>query len=349
MESSCAPLAGRNGGEGRTECGFPSHAAIAAACGVTVVESASPALLLAKRWRRDGSCTDYDRARRVNLAPVALDDLDALARLLERLAARPRCCLVRGSIADPARVSGVRRLLHADPTTSEAPTLVEVPRRWCALDLDSVPLPAGTDPRDLERCARHALALLPPAFRVARCIVQATAGHGIKPGARLRLWFWLSRPTFGAELAQWLSGFPVDASCFRAAQPIYTAAPLFEGRPDPLPCRLALLPGAEFVAVPSPALLRRPPPPPPSLPRKNEGDGGAALDWAAREIARQRAGARHDTALRVAGWLASLARRGEVPASAIPGAIAAGLVASGKTAREAEAIAAYVLRAEGLA
>jgi len=319
----------------------------AAACGATIVETASPALLLAKRWRADGTCADYDRARRVSLAPVALDDLDALARLLEHLAGRPRCCIVRAAIADPSRVVGVRRLLHPDPDTGEAATLAEVPRRWCALDLDSVPLPAGTDPRDLERCARHALALLPPAFRVARCIVQATAGHGIKPGARLRLWFWLSRPTLGAELARWLAGSPVDPSCFRAAQPHYTAAPLFDGRPDPLPRRLALLPGAEVVEVPPPAALRPPPPPPRPQRAAIADDGAGALVWGRAYIASAPLGARHDTALRVAGWLFALAREGRVRAETIAPAVAAGLVAAGKSEAEARAICRYIAMREG--
>ena len=319
----------------------------AAACGATIVETASRALLLAKRWRRDGSCTDYDRVRRVNLPPVALDDLDALARLLERLVGRPRCCIVRAAIADPSRVAGVRRLLHPDPDTDEAATLVEVPRRWCALDLDNVPLPAGAAPRDLSACARHALALLPAAFRAARCIVQATSGHGIKPGARLRLWFWLSRPTLGAELQRWLTGFPVDASCFRAAQPHYTAAPLFDGRPDPLPRRLALLPGAEAVEVPPLAALRPPPPPPRPTRAGDTGDGARALAWATREIARQREGARHDSALRIAGWLYGLARVGRLQAETIAPAIAAGLVEAGKTESEARAICRYIAAKEG--
>jgi hypothetical protein len=228
--------------------------------------------------------------------------------------------------------------------------LSSVPRRWVALDIDGAPLPAGTDPRDLECCARHVLALLPPAFRNVRCIVQATAGHAVKPGARLRIWAWLARPTLGAELAVWLAGCPVDPASFRAVQPIYSAAPLFEGRADPLPRRLVMLPGAECVDVPSPALLRKPAPAPARPARiRDSGDGAAALAWATREIAKQREGARHDTAMRVAGWLAAKARRGEVPASAIEGAVVEGLIAAGKAAREGEAIARYVLRAEGLA
>jgi hypothetical protein len=271
------------------------------------------------------------------------------ATLLERMQARRRFCLVRGAIADAARVRGVRRLLHPARETGEAQTLRDVPRAWVALDVDGVARPAGIDPRDLERCARHVLALLPPAFHGARCVVQATAGHGIKPGARLRLWFWLSRPTLGNELAAWLSSCPVDPASFRAAQPIFTAAPIFEGRADPLPRRLVMLPGAECVAVPSAELLRKPPPAPVRATRFENADGGAALAWATREIARAREGARHDTAIRIAGWLAAKARRGEVPPSAIASAITAGLVAAGEDAREGEAIAAYVVRAEGIA
>ena len=40
---------------------------------------------------------------------------------------------------------------------------------------------------------------LPSAFAEAEGIVQASAGHGIKPDIRLRLWFWLDRPITGAE------------------------------------------------------------------------------------------------------------------------------------------------------
>jgi hypothetical protein len=321
-----------------------------APCGATLLEAAAPGLIFAKRWRADGTCVPYDNARRVNLRPVLLRDLNALAALLERMQARPRFCLVRAAIADAARVARVRRLLHRCPETGEAPTLIEIPRRWVAIDVDGLALPAGVAPSDLAACARVVRAVLPPAFRDAAAIVAATASHGLKPGARLRWWAWLSRPTLGAELAAWLAGCPVDRATFRAAQPIYTAAPLFEGRPDPLPRRLVMLPGAEVVVVPSPELLRKPPPAPPRPLRAGDsGDGAAALAWAQREIARAREGARHDTALRVAGWLAAKARRGEVPPSALPRAIAEGLVAAGKDAREGEAIAAYVLRAEGLA
>ncbi|MCK8788241.1 hypothetical protein M0638_28220, partial [Roseomonas sp. NAR14] len=116
----------------------------------------------------------------------------ALAALLHDLAGRRSCAIVRGAIADPARTRGVRRLVHADPKTGDAPTLRDVPRAWIALDLDGMPLPAGTDPRDLAACGAIARATLPAAFREAACLVGATASHGLKSGARLRLWARLS-------------------------------------------------------------------------------------------------------------------------------------------------------------
>jgi hypothetical protein len=301
---------------------------------------------LQKAWR-GGDAAPLTIPKTFNFEHAEVEDLAGLGRLLLRLQDNPFAAVIRGGVADPTRAEGVRRLTAPDPVTGEPATLVEVPRRWCALDLDNVPLPAGAAPRDLSACARHALALLPAAFRAARCIVQATSGHGIKPGARLRLWFWLSRPTLGAELARWLAGSPVDSSCFRAGQLIFTARPRFVGMPDPLPRRLALLPGADAVEVPPPAALRPPPPPPRPTRAGDTGDGARALAWATREIARQREGARHDSALRIAGWLYGLARVGRLQAETIAPAIAAGLVAAGKTESEARAICRYIAAKEG--
>lgn len=319
------------------------------ACAATVLRATGRRLT--KTWHADGSCTAYDQAKRFDLFPVGLAGFDALVHLLQRLERRPDCCLVRAAPRDPARTRNVRRLLHRDLETREAPTLRDAPRRWCALDLDGLDLPAGTDPRDLAACARAVMPRLPGPFRDARCVVQATGSHGIKPGARLRLWFWVDRPTWGAELRRWFDAVhdcPVDASLFGAAQVHYTAAPLFEGRDDPLPQRLIVLPGREAVRVPHPVLLADPPPPPPRPPRRSAEGGERALAWAEREIARQPEGSRHPTALRVAGWLGRLARDGEVRPGEVKEAVARGLVAAGKERREGEAVALFVLKKEGL-
>ena len=198
---------------------------------------------LCKTRHADGRVTDYDAARTLDLDTTSAPDLGTLAALLGELGTRPDACILRGAILDAGRTRGVRRLLHADSNAGDAPTLRETPRAWLALDLDSLPLPDHADPRDLAACGAIARASLPGAFHEAACIVAATASHTFKPGARLRLWFMLSRALGGAECKRWLARAPVDRSVFGAVQPIYTAAPLFIGMVDPLPRRLVVLRG----------------------------------------------------------------------------------------------------------
>jgi len=224
---------------------------------ITVVRSHGRRL--AKAIRVDGSIEDYGGVPTVDLAEVEIDGLDGLEALLCRIERRRDYCVVRGAIADRMRTRGVRRLLHRDPATGDEPTLREEPRRWAALDFDGVPRPDWIECADLLGCACVAIATLPDEFRRVRFIVQATAGHGLKPGLRLRLWCWLSRPTTGAELKYWLRSAPVDPSGFGAAQMIYTAAPVFlPGSFDPLPTRLDVVPGDAEVTVPAPRRLRSP-------------------------------------------------------------------------------------------
>jgi hypothetical protein len=223
--------------------------------------------MLCKTISADGAVVPHGLARRFDLRPEPLRDFDALAALLERLLPRRDAAVVRGAITDRARTGGVRRLLHPDAETGDAPTLRDVPRRWAALDVDGLPLPRGCDPRDLAACAAVVLLALPAPFRNAELVAQATAGHGVKPGAHLRLLFWLSRPASGTELKEWLRGAPVDRAVFGAAQPIFTAAPLFAGGgADHLPRRLLRLNAGRgavpvpppLALLPSPCLLPRP-------------------------------------------------------------------------------------------
>lgn len=318
-------------------------------CAVTVVEAHGGAIL-AKRWYADGSAKPYDNARTVTLHAVPVSNLAGLHSLLRDLLKAPRCCIVRGEPIDPARVVQVRRLLHHCTATGDAPTLRETPRRWVAVDVDGLPLPAGLDPCDLAACARVVRPALPHAFQDAAAIVGATASHGMKPGARLRWWAWLSRPTSGAELETWFAGRPVDCCTFRPVQLIYTAAPLFvPGLADPLPERLALVPGArEVVPVPAAAMLRPAPRMLPAPTLRLERDAGAgALTYARRTIAAAQEMTRHDTAKRMAAFLAHLAREGEVSADAVKLAVADGIEAAGKSRAEGEAVAAWAIRQIG--
>ncbi len=214
---------------------------------------------LTKLIHADGSIDDYDNARRIDLICHPIVDLSAVQRLLLRLISRADIAVVRGAIAASTATQRVRRLLHTDTNTGEAPTLCDVPRRWLALDLDGLEKPDSIKPSDLSGCAKCAIQYLPVAFRRAACIAQASASHGIKPGIRMRLWFWLDRPVSGIELRRWFKGTPIDPSIFGAAQLIYTAKPLFApGAAEHLALRITAIEGEAAVRVPSVAALAPP-------------------------------------------------------------------------------------------
>lgn len=270
----------------------------------------TPGRRLAKRISQSGIVSGYEGAKHFNLTERPLSGLDELAEALTWLLPRPAYAVVRGAVADPARVTGVRRLIHPCPHSGEQPTLQEAPRRWLALDLDGLPLPVGTDVRDLASCGAHARLSLPAAFHAPRCIVAASGSHGVKPGMRLRLWFWLHRPLSGPECRRWLRGNPVDPSLFGPAQLTYTAAPVFDGAAaDPLPCRLVMLPGTQGnVVPPSPAVLTAPPT---RLPMTAHQPGAgpyalAALAGAASRVSHAPERTRHPTLLTEARRLARL-------------------------------------------
>jgi hypothetical protein len=261
---------------------------------------------LAKTIAPDGTITGYDLAKTVDLIPHSVRDLAGLGKLLTKLQHHRDCAVLRAAPLDPKGSYRVRRLLHADP--DDAATLREEPRRWLALDCDSLPATDGLDLHDLAACGREALDQLPPAFHAAACIVQATASHTIKPGLRLRIWLWLDRALSGVELKRWLADAPVDPAIFGPCQPIYTAAPVFTPGPDPLPARLAFLAGAEYVTPPSVEALQ----PPPSSPRPSLVERppiGDAYTRKALENAVMRilsAPSRHPALLREARGLARL-------------------------------------------
>jgi hypothetical protein len=249
---------------------------------------------LAKLVGRDGRIVSYDEAKHFDLSEIPVDGLDHFEQDLRRLLHQPNRCIVRGGIADPGRVTSVRRLLH--PDDAELPTLVEVPRCWLPLDFDKLTRPADVAVEDLAACATIAIAALPSEFHAARCLVQATASHGFKPGLRLRLWFWLDRPVGTAELKRWLSAVPVDHAVFNPAQIIYTAAPVFDWTHDPLPTRLMRLRGAACVTVPALPKPERTSPAKPVKPSRGLSPyGDAALDGACRRIINAPAGEQEAT------------------------------------------------------
>jgi hypothetical protein len=303
---------------------------------------------LAKLIGVDGAIEGYNSARTIDLIEAPVADFDGIARLLHRLLPRPDCCVVRGAIADPTRTRGVRRLLHCDPATGEAPTLRDVPRRWLALDIDDLPRPESIEASDLAACARMAITSLPPVFGAARAIVQATASHGLAPGLHLRLWCWLDRPIAGAEVRLWLRGAPVDHAVFGAAQLIYTAAPIFvDGTSDPLPERIAMVPGTvDTVSVPPASALmpqRQPPGAVIGEIARTGRYGFAALTSATVRVARAAAGARHSTLLAEARGLGRLVESGALTPRDVTVALSGAAGMAGLDDREAGAVIGWAL------
>ena len=283
----------------------------------SVVVLEAPDKRLAKLVTADGRVIDYDGCYRFNARTVPLAGLYALYDLLKRLVAMPDRCVVRGELIGPPRQKGIRRLSHPDAETGDEPTLRAAPRRWLALDCEGMERPAEIPAADLEACADHVTDQLPPVFQRTMHIVQASAKHGIRPDIRLRLWFWCDRALTNAELKQWNKILKCDASVYRTAQPIYTAAPVFAaGRGDHLPERLKLLDGEHWLRTPSAEELA-PPAPPAPVERPATGDLGdayarGALSSAANAIIGAGEGNRHETLVREASNLARLVQAGLV-------------------------------------
>ncbi|WP_458094744.1 hypothetical protein [Roseomonas sp. WA12] len=304
---------------------------------------------LAKLIRLGAEAQSYDSAKHYDMHAVTFDGLDGLRDHLAALAHRPEHCVVRGAILDPTYTVGVRRLVHPDKETGELPTLTDAPRRWVALDCDGIPAPDGMDRRDLEACGILARLTMPDAFHGAACIVQATASHAIKPGLRLRLWFLLERALTGAECQRWLRGVPgVDPSTLRAAQVTYTAAPLFVDMADPLPRRLAMLPGAEAVDCPNEAELQ--PPPRPTFEPSRVATAAstdryvrAALMRACTNISTAPIDSRHPTAVSEAWGLARFVVAGLMTADEVIRAVDGALEQAGKPKGEGAKIAAWAV------
>jgi hypothetical protein len=297
--------------------------------------------------RSDGRIDGYDSAFLFDMTNHPVANLDALAELINKLLPRRNMCVVRGEIIDPAHSRGVRRLLHTDKITGDRPILRNVPRRWLALDMEGLALPAGVPAADIIACARLALATLPDEFSAAGCVVQASGSHGFKPDIRLRLWFWCDRPMAGAELKRWLRDTPADPAVFGAAQPIYTARPVLgDGLVDPVPHRLALLPGSPMVRAPAHEALAPPlrPATPPVVIHLAHVDhyARAALARAADRI--MHASKRHPTIISECRGLARLVHARLLPEADLRAVVLKAAAVAGKDdAREIENCIAWGL------
>lgn len=214
---------------------------------ITVLESLGP--LLAKRWMRDGSISDYEHAKQFRPKQVSIGSIQAMSELLHSLQSQPRKCLVRGAFAGEA----VAQLVADSAGEKLTPGCVlrrgqcfeDQALHWVMLDVDGYDS-IYHDPVEepLESALDFIGECLPPAFHGAsfHWSLSASAGHPSKFGLlKGHLSFWLSKPRTSAELRAWATSSPtlqIDPSLYSAVQVHYTASPVFDaGVTDPVPVR----------------------------------------------------------------------------------------------------------------
>jgi hypothetical protein len=175
------------------------------------------------------STTDLTRCRRL-LYPHVTDDGEVFDPTFE-VASRRWLAIDFDSLPtprwDPEHLARRRAVILRD--RAERPTRppkgAEDGEDYCHEDLD----PAPIDPvKDWPLIIRAAVATLPPQFADAHAWWQMTSSAGIKPGVRLRLWFWLAAAITDEQAKIWLQDSHVDPSIYRPVQPTYTAAPIFD-------------------------------------------------------------------------------------------------------------------------
>jgi hypothetical protein len=189
---------------------------------------------------RPAVVASYSNAKRLPIREAQVVGLEELAQALDLIGCDE--FIVRGEPLPGTDHADALRRLHPDPTTGEAATFKEVPRRYVLLDVDGLSGPFGFDPLDGELAAEFARAKLPAGFHRAACWWQLMSSAGIKRGVRIRLAFWLDRPAGQGILERLLAGAPVDGSVFRPVQPVYVAKPILrDGVRDPVPVRSGVL------------------------------------------------------------------------------------------------------------
>jgi hypothetical protein len=116
---------------------------------------------------------------------------------------------------------------------------------------------------DPEAAIQHAISeILPEIFQEATCFWQLSSSAGFSDDVlKVHLFYWLTDPVVDPVLkASMLQHAPLvhDRSVYQGVQPHYIAAPIIEGRPDPLPRRTGMIRGlSDAVSLPPPSARAR--------------------------------------------------------------------------------------------
>lgn len=190
--------------------------------------------LLTKTFTAAG-VQSYDNAFRYDVHAVEdVASIHDLSELLTALEDVPTACVVRGRLKNPANTKGVRRL--SSPSRDDT-TFEEQHQPWMLCDFDGVPAPSA-DMTNQERLD-FLVSLLPAYFHGASYHYRWSASAGTKGWDYLscHLWFWLTDPWDSVTIRERIIGenWEIDDAPFEAVQVHYTAKPIFDGVPDPMP------------------------------------------------------------------------------------------------------------------
>ena len=126
------------------KCGDTAKAPDAMVCGATLLRHNF--LLMTKQFRTDGEVIGYSLGKMFDMSDLVLRGLARVLDMLDGMQGLTNMCVIRGELINPPRVFRQRRLLQKKGDGGTA-TLKDVPRRWVALDFDSIAAPDDLDRR----------------------------------------------------------------------------------------------------------------------------------------------------------------------------------------------------------
>lgn len=206
---------------------------------ITVLESVPVILdgdtpVLTKTFTPAG-VQSYGKAFRFDVHAIdGITSIDGLSELLTALEDQRHACVIRGKLKPGFGTAGVRRLCSLSRPDA---TFEEQHQPWMLCDFDKVPAPSA-DMTNEERLD-YLVGLLPPYFHGVSYHYRWSASAGTNGWDFLscHLWFWLDQPWDSTTLRERIMGeqWECDESPFDPVHIHYTAAPIFDGVPDPMP------------------------------------------------------------------------------------------------------------------
>ena len=179
----------------------------------------TPFGLAAQAW---GNPTFFDHEA------VPVSNLEELSNLLTKLQGHPDKLVIRGALREGREATGIRRTCAGPDANFQSAS-----HQWLCIDVDDFPIPenyGGAWDANEEAIVADLCYHLPKEFHNVNCHWHFSSSMGIKPGVRVHLWFWLSRPVSDEEAKAWLSDSktPLDLSLYQTVQAHFTAAPIFD-------------------------------------------------------------------------------------------------------------------------